>query len=173
MAFRIPLDHLIARPDDSDPIPDEVLGPNLFKTWLDVVTADYLKSKTDVRALSAESSHPENSASPKEAPDAEPAAKVNIHSLAGARDPVDENPAAIPAIPPDQAYLAQTKDKVGKMIISIFADFTFLRQILLRHEATIHKRWSKKNRQQKLKALLSVWTDMAPSHRLTSKLCAI
>ncbi|RYO75691.1 hypothetical protein DL762_009881 [Monosporascus cannonballus] len=48
---------------------------------------------------------------------------------------------------------------------NIFDGYTTLREILIRHEATIQKRWTKKTRQQRQKILLDAWPDMAVVHR--------
>ncbi|KAI1645504.1 uncharacterized protein F4817DRAFT_343539 [Daldinia loculata] len=48
---------------------------------------------------------------------------------------------------------------------NVFSSYINLRDILMRHEATIQKRWNKKTRQQKQKILLNAWPDMAVTHR--------
>ncbi|RYP74766.1 hypothetical protein DL769_003940 [Monosporascus sp. CRB-8-3] len=48
---------------------------------------------------------------------------------------------------------------------NIFGSYVTLREILIRHEATIQKRWTKKTRQQRQKILLDAWPDMAVAHR--------
>ncbi|KAF3062840.1 hypothetical protein GL218_09429 [Daldinia childiae] len=48
---------------------------------------------------------------------------------------------------------------------NIFSSYGNLHDILVRHEATIQKRWNKKTRQQKQKILLDAWPDMAVTHR--------
>ncbi|KAF1951014.1 hypothetical protein CC80DRAFT_528569 [Byssothecium circinans] len=47
----------------------------------------------------------------------------------------------------------------------IFRDREILNKILERHEATIHKRWDKKSRNQRVAVLLSAWPKMSASHR--------
>ncbi|OTA98874.1 hypothetical protein M426DRAFT_325623 [Hypoxylon sp. CI-4A] len=47
----------------------------------------------------------------------------------------------------------------------IFDNYKLLQEIILRHEATIRRRWVKKTKQQKLKILLTAWPNMAASHR--------
>ncbi|XP_044724835.1 C2H2 and C2HC zinc finger [Hirsutella rhossiliensis] len=48
---------------------------------------------------------------------------------------------------------------------SIFASYHRLQAILVRHEATIQRRWAKKKKQQRLEILLSAWPGMAKMHR--------
>lgn len=43
----------------------------------------------------------------------------------------------------------------------IFSDWTTLRQITDRHQATIQKRWAKKTKNQRTQILLSAWPNMA------------
>jgi hypothetical protein len=48
---------------------------------------------------------------------------------------------------------------------SILASFDMLRETLVRHEATIHRRWVKKKKQQKIEILEHAWPGMAKTHR--------
>ncbi|KAI0835934.1 hypothetical protein F5Y06DRAFT_274774 [Hypoxylon sp. FL0890] len=48
---------------------------------------------------------------------------------------------------------------------NIFNSYHMLHEIIIRHEATIRKRWAKKTKQQRLKILLSAWPGMAAMHR--------
>ena len=48
---------------------------------------------------------------------------------------------------------------------SVLSSYETLRGIILRHEETIQKRWTKKTRQQRQKILLGAWPGMAVSHR--------
>lgn len=48
---------------------------------------------------------------------------------------------------------------------NVFSSYYTLREIILRHEETIQKRWAKKTRQQRQKILLDAWPGMAASHR--------
>jgi hypothetical protein len=48
---------------------------------------------------------------------------------------------------------------------SILANYETLQAILARHEATIHKRWAKKKKQQKIEILEHAWPGMAKTHR--------
>ncbi|GAP89947.2 hypothetical protein SAMD00023353_4400550 [Rosellinia necatrix] len=48
---------------------------------------------------------------------------------------------------------------------SIYASYHLLREILVRHESTIQKRWIKKTRQQRQKILLDHWPGMPTTHR--------
>lgn len=48
---------------------------------------------------------------------------------------------------------------------SIFASHSNLRGILVRHEATIQKRWTKKTRTQRQAILLKAWPNMPTMHR--------
>ena len=47
----------------------------------------------------------------------------------------------------------------------LFADRDALKAILARHETTIHKRWSKKTKNQRVEILLRAWPGMASTHR--------
>ena len=47
----------------------------------------------------------------------------------------------------------------------IFASYDMLREILMRHEATIHRRLAKKTKQQRLKILLTAWPNISTVHR--------
>jgi len=47
----------------------------------------------------------------------------------------------------------------------LIEDWHLLRSILERHEATIHKRWAKKTKQQRTKILLTAWPGMSQGHR--------
>ncbi|KAF8981883.1 hypothetical protein BGZ46_002175 [Entomortierella lignicola] len=62
-----------------------------------------------------------------------------------------------------------TPDKVRKeareRVTNIFKDWTLLNHIVLRHEATIQKRWLKKTREQRKTILLTAWPNMSASHR--------
>lgn len=48
---------------------------------------------------------------------------------------------------------------------SIHASYQTLNDILVRHESTIQRRWSKKTKQQRLSILLKAWPGMATMHR--------
>lgn len=47
----------------------------------------------------------------------------------------------------------------------IWSNYDALRAILARHEATIHKRWTKKKKQQKVEILEHAWPGMPKTHR--------
>lgn len=47
----------------------------------------------------------------------------------------------------------------------VFLSYNSLHEILIRHEATIQKRWAKKTRPQRQKILLDAWPGMATAHR--------
>ncbi|KAL6887176.1 hypothetical protein HDV57DRAFT_350471 [Trichoderma longibrachiatum] len=66
---------------------------------------------------------------------------------------------------PKMPSAAEIRDKARKRAAATFANYELLNQILLRHEPTIRKRWTKKGRQQRLKVLLKAWPQMAPNHR--------
>lgn len=59
----------------------------------------------------------------------------------------------------------EVRQEIRERTCSIFKDYNTLNQILVRHEATIQKRWMKKTRPQRLKVLLQAWPDMAAVHR--------
>ncbi|KAI0968498.1 hypothetical protein F4678DRAFT_482080 [Xylaria arbuscula] len=48
---------------------------------------------------------------------------------------------------------------------NIYASYSLLHAILLRHELTIQKRWTKNSRHQRLKVLLDHWPCMSSTHR--------
>ena len=60
---------------------------------------------------------------------------------------------------------ADIRRKAEEKSSKIFASYNMLQEILMRHEATIHKRWAKKTKQQRLKILLTAWPKMSPVHR--------
>ncbi|RYO96355.1 hypothetical protein DL764_007491 [Monosporascus ibericus] len=60
---------------------------------------------------------------------------------------------------------AQVRREAQARSNNIFGSYVTLREILIRHEATIQKRWTKKTRQQRQKILLDAWPDMAVTHR--------
>lgn len=57
------------------------------------------------------------------------------------------------------------QQQAREMSRDIFKDYAMLHSILQRHELTIHKRWLKKTRPQKLNILLTAWPNMAAVHR--------
>ncbi|KAL6853213.1 hypothetical protein J3F83DRAFT_756200 [Trichoderma novae-zelandiae] len=66
---------------------------------------------------------------------------------------------------PNLPSAAEVRGKARKRAAAIFANYELLNQILLRHESTIRKRWTKKGRQQRLKILLKAWPEIPPNHR--------
>ncbi|RYP74945.1 hypothetical protein DL771_002729 [Monosporascus sp. 5C6A] len=60
---------------------------------------------------------------------------------------------------------AQVRKEAQARSNNVFGSYVTLREILIRHEATIQKRWAKKTRQQRQKILLDAWPDMAVTHR--------
>lgn len=66
---------------------------------------------------------------------------------------------------PDFMSLEDVRRVAKERTTNIFASHKTLHEMLLRHEATIHKRWTKRNRQQRLKVLLEAWPDMPATHR--------
>ncbi|RDW93396.1 uncharacterized protein DSM5745_00718 [Aspergillus mulundensis] len=67
---------------------------------------------------------------------------------------------AFPIRSPDQ--VRKESDSMAKRI---FQNYETLNAILQRHEPTIHNRWLKKNRRQKLAILLEGWPNMPAQHR--------
>jgi hypothetical protein len=67
----------------------------------------------------------------------------------------------IPKIATAEEIRHESRGRVKK----ILANYETLGRILDRHEATIHKRWTKRNKNQRLKLLLEAWPDMPTSHR--------
>ncbi|KAI1139329.1 hypothetical protein F5Y05DRAFT_424959 [Hypoxylon sp. FL0543] len=61
--------------------------------------------------------------------------------------------------------LASVRHEAKETSTNIFTSYHMLHEIIIRHEATIRKRWAKKTKQQRLKILLSAWPGMAPMHR--------
>lgn len=55
--------------------------------------------------------------------------------------------------------------KAQESATAIFFNYELLNGILLRHESTIRKRWTKKTRQQRINILLKAWPGMPPNHR--------
>ncbi|KAK4542982.1 hypothetical protein LTR36_005980 [Oleoguttula mirabilis] len=69
-------------------------------------------------------------------------------------------------LPMPEMITAKTARSEAKLYRSqIVDDGRLLCAILERHEGTIHKRWAKKTRQQRLKILLSAWPGMSAHHR--------
>ncbi|PTB65517.1 hypothetical protein BBK36DRAFT_1159666 [Trichoderma citrinoviride] len=66
---------------------------------------------------------------------------------------------------PKMPSAAEVRSTARKKAAAIFANYELLNQILLRHESTIRKRWTKKGRQQRLKILMKAWPGMATQHR--------
>ncbi|KAG0199117.1 hypothetical protein BGX28_007544 [Mortierella sp. GBA30] len=60
---------------------------------------------------------------------------------------------------------AEVRNQARKRVTNIFKDWELLNRIVLRHEATIQKRWMKKSREQRKTILLAAWPDMSVSHR--------
>jgi len=69
------------------------------------------------------------------------------------------NPAVHFATPEEVRKEAEARRK------NISANFETLSNIVVRHEATLYKRWTKKTRQNRQKILLSAWPGMATTHR--------
>ena len=62
--------------------------------------------------------------------------------------------------------VAQVSNERAELVKQIFLEFTALGAVLERHEATIHKRWLKKTKDQRRVLILRAWNnDMAPCHR--------
>ncbi|CAG1973305.1 unnamed protein product [Fusarium graminearum] len=66
---------------------------------------------------------------------------------------------------PEFASPAKVRKEAREYSSNIFTSYELLNQILQRHEATIHKRWTGKTRQQRLQILLKAWPAMSASHR--------
>ena len=61
---------------------------------------------------------------------------------------------------------AEVRREARQFSTAIFASYERLRGILARHEATIHKRWAKKKKRQRLETLKSAWgPGMPTAHR--------
>ncbi|KAJ5738910.1 hypothetical protein N7493_002065 [Penicillium malachiteum] len=59
----------------------------------------------------------------------------------------------------------KVRQEASSMVDKIFINYETLHGILIRHEGTIRKRWTKRNRVQRLKVLLSAWPNMPLYHR--------
>lgn len=66
---------------------------------------------------------------------------------------------------PKMASAEQVKREAKHRVINIFDDQKLLTAIMERHEATLHKRWTKKTRKQRNEILLGAWPNMAEMHR--------
>ncbi len=66
---------------------------------------------------------------------------------------------------PDLMEPAQVRQLCKKRSSGIMASHDRLRAILSRHEPTIHKRWTKKTKHQRLQILQDGWPNMATTHR--------
>src|SRR4051794_1971815 len=59
----------------------------------------------------------------------------------------------------------QVRKQANERSIQIFSDWELLNAILDRHEPTIHKRWLKKTKKQRLEILSTAWPKMSATHR--------
>ena len=66
---------------------------------------------------------------------------------------------------PDLMEPSQVRQLCKKRSSGIMASHDRLRGILSRHESTIHKRWTKKTKHQRLQILQDGWPNMATTHR--------
>ncbi|KAL7903771.1 hypothetical protein GGI35DRAFT_472872 [Trichoderma velutinum] len=66
-----------------------------------------------------------------------------------------------PKLPSAVEVRAEAKERAT----AIFDNYELLKAILLRHESTIQRRWTKKSRQQRINILLKAWPGMTPNHR--------
>ncbi|PNP44481.1 hypothetical protein TGAMA5MH_03786 [Trichoderma gamsii] len=66
-----------------------------------------------------------------------------------------------PKLPSAVEVRAEAKERAT----AIFDNYELLNGILIRHESTIQRRWTKKNRQQRINILLKAWPGMTPNHR--------
>lgn len=60
---------------------------------------------------------------------------------------------------------AETEAQRRGMASRIFSDWSLLRDVLDRHQATINKRWAKKTAKQRVELLLTIWPKMSAVHR--------
>ncbi|KAH7395518.1 hypothetical protein BKA64DRAFT_723829 [Cadophora sp. MPI-SDFR-AT-0126] len=67
--------------------------------------------------------------------------------------------------PPSLPTFDQAQTEAQHRSEELFPQWHELRQILVRHEALIRKRWSKKTKKQRTTTILKAWPDMAASHR--------
>ncbi|GJJ74588.1 hypothetical protein EMPS_06946 [Entomortierella parvispora] len=71
-------------------------------------------------------------------------------------------------VPPPKPIVlsAEIIDMGSKLYVKkIFEDWNLLNHIILRHEATIQKKWLKKSREQRRNTLLHAWPEMPKKHR--------
>ncbi|KAF1993897.1 hypothetical protein P154DRAFT_47978 [Amniculicola lignicola CBS 123094] len=66
---------------------------------------------------------------------------------------------------PKVASPTEIQKHVKEFSTQIFSDWAILKAILDRHESTIHKRWAKKGRKQRVELLLAAWPNMSATHR--------
>lgn len=69
----------------------------------------------------------------------------------------------MPSIP--QKSPVEVRREARQVSGAILASYERLQGIFARHEATIHKRWAKKKKRQRLETLKGAW-DPGPSSRL-------
>ncbi|KAG0043303.1 hypothetical protein BGZ83_011550 [Gryganskiella cystojenkinii] len=74
---------------------------------------------------------------------------------------------SVPHLPGPSAFptLAEVKAETRRRVDKIFKDWTLLNHIILRHEATIQKRWMKKSPTQRKTILQEAWPGIALTHR--------
>jgi hypothetical protein len=66
---------------------------------------------------------------------------------------------------PKMVSAQDVKKQAKQHSIRIFQDWELLKAVLDRHEPTIHKRWLKKTRNQRVALLLAAWPNMSAAHR--------
>ncbi|EFX05786.1 hypothetical protein CMQ_3855 [Grosmannia clavigera kw1407] len=71
------------------------------------------------------------------------------------------NGMALPSVMTPDEVRREARERTTRL----FADYHLLQDILERHEATVQRRWTKKNRAQKLAILLAAWPEMPTTHR--------
>ena len=67
----------------------------------------------------------------------------------------------VPKLQSPESVRSEARQRSAK----IHEKFKFLQGVVVRHELTIQKRWTKKSKQQKLKILLDAWPGMPAVHR--------
>ena len=65
----------------------------------------------------------------------------------------------------DEITHEHISEKIKPLSSRILANWTWLKEVLDRHELTIRKRWTKKTKEQRRSILLDNWPNMATQHR--------
>ncbi len=72
---------------------------------------------------------------------------------------------ALPHLFPDTISAPEVRHQVSERREQVLSSYASLSDLLVRHEATIHRRWGKKSKAARIKLLLEAWPKMPKPHR--------